>query len=127
MGRPKKNNKFPWEQSVKEIFASRDFDAVDEMLKVYYEKIEVHPGDDLEPYMESREVVREGGKIYLRPKLKLRLEILFEAAQYQRPKLRSTETKGTIDYNFNLTIKEFPAEEPKRVDVVDVTPRQLTE
>ena len=130
MGRPRKNNKIVWEQSVKELLATHDINPLDELIKIAKELIEVRPDDDpswIEPLLDDYELVRMEDKRYLRPKLKHRINVFSELAQYTAPKLRSTETKGAIDYNFHLTIKEFPAEETKRVDVMDVPAKLISE
>jgi hypothetical protein len=129
VGRPKKANTIKWEQSVKELLAAHDLNPLDELLKIATERIELKDGDEqfITDLMDDYELVISEGKKFLRPKLKYRIDIFSEVAQYFQPKLRSTETKGQVDYNFNLTIKQFGEDSPKRVDVVDVTPKLITD
>lgn len=129
MGRNKKANKIDWGRPLKEIAAGHGIEPVDEMFKELNTRMEVTGMEvkDFEHLLDDYELFADGDKRFLRPKLKHRLNIIFELAQYFHPKLRSTETKGQVDYNFNVTIRQFdsaPAE-PKRIDVVDVTPKLI--
>lgn len=131
MGRPKKAITLKQEQSLKEILAYHGVDAVDEVLKIATEQIEIRPDDDPKWFMDllskgNYELVVIGGKKFIRPSVKIRTDIFLDLAQYSHAKLRSVETKGSVDYNFNVTIKQFDTE-PKRIDVVDVTPKQISE
>lgn len=129
MGQKKLPRKANCEQSVKDVFSRHDFNALDEMIKLLTEKVYLKPGDEefIDSMLEDREVVRlETGEQVMQLKVKHKINLLCEIAQYQAPKLRSTETKGQIDYNFNITIKQFK-DVPEAPRIVDVTPKELTE
>lgn len=125
MGRKKSPAKEAWQRTVSEVWAKHDFNAVDEMIKELRAQVHLKEEDKdfLEGALEDREVVRnEGGTLILQLKVKHRINLLSELAQYQHPKLRSMETKGQVDMNFNITIRNF--EEPKAM-VTDVPHKQL--
>jgi hypothetical protein len=130
MGRKKAPQKAVFEQSVKELLARHDVNPIEELIKIAQELIELREGDEqyIDALMDDYELIPKDGKRYLRPKLKHRINVHSELAQYCAPKLRSTETKGQIDYNFNISIKRFEdVPETKQIEVVDVTPKQLAE
>lgn len=117
-----------WEQSIKELLAKYDLNPIEELLKMAREEIELKPGDEefIAGLLEDHEVIRRDGKEYLRPKLKHRKDLWMELAQYVAPKLRSSEVKGQIDYNFNITIKKFE-DMPETHRIVDVESKALKE
>lgn len=124
MGRKKSPAKEAWQRTVSEVWAKHDFNAVEEMIKVLYEKVHLKEEDKefVGDMLEDREVVRtEDGSLILQLKVKHRINLLCELAQYQAPKLRSMETKGQVDMNFNITIRNF---EDKAL-VTDVPHKQL--
>jgi len=125
----KPSAKFVWEQSIKELLAKYDINPLEEAIKMAAEEIPLKEGDEqfIEALMDDYEVVvKDGGERVLRPKFKHRKDIWLELAQYIAPKLRSTETKGQVDYNFNITIKRFE-DAPEHNRVINVTPKQLVE
>lgn len=75
--------------------------------------------------LDSHEIyLNEKGVKRLRLKTRLRIEINRELMQYFNPKLRGQEIRGTVDHNFNITIKTFEPPkslpEPSSQSVIDV-------
>lgn len=114
--------------SVRDIVHSHKYDPLSNLIKLRQFYTPYQDGDEKLVNMDDYEVVRDtlDGKRYLRPRLKHLIAIDSELAQYLFPKLRATETKGQMDYNFNITIKKFE-EAPIPARVTDVEVKELRE
>ena len=128
MPRKKSSDKAITMASVRDIMHSNHFEPLGNLIKLAQFYTEYRDGDEKLLNMEDYEVVRDtlDGKRYLRPRIKHLIAINSELAQYQYPKLRATETKGQMDYNFNITIKKFE-DAPIPARVTDVEVKQLDE
>lgn len=114
--------------SVRDIVHAHKFNGLENLIQLAQSYRPYHEGDEKLVNMDDWEVVRDhlDGKRYMRPRLKHLIYINSELAQYLYPKLRATETKGQMDYNFNITIKKFE-DTPIPARVTDVKPAELAE
>lgn len=115
---PRVKRKEVWEQSVKELLAKHDLNPLEELIKLT-RPIALKDGDEefIGGMMDDYQMTRnEQGERFLVPKLKHLKDIWSELAQYCSPKLRATETKGQIDYNFHISFKRFD-DDPKLINV----------
>lgn len=125
------------ERSIRELILKHGVDPAEEMLKMAFERTAVPP--DIAPellasLLRSWDMVTEpdGARWFVAPAAR-RMDIWKELAQYVYPKLRSTETKSQVDFNFNVTIKSFTLAAPGVVvalparNVTPAAPRVIPE
>lgn len=115
---------------VRELCIRYGIDPFEEMVKMYRETIPIPEGVDpevLKPMMERYDIITmPDGKKRLQHPVRERTDLMKECAKYVYAQKRATETREEKDFKLTVLIQTFGKEEPKRVEVVDVTP-QLTQ
>lgn len=115
---------------VRELCIKYGIDPFEEMVKMYRETFPV-PTDmtpeQLVVMLERYDLIEVDGKKRLQHPVRERTDLMRECAKYVYAQKRATETREEKDFKVTVVIQTFGQEQPKRVDIVDVTPPQLTD